>query len=54
MGLGGRVSAFLKAVYTVTSSEVKVGEEHSKSSRVTCGLRQGCMLLPLLFSLYIN
>ena len=30
MGMGGRVSAFLKAVYTDTSSEVKVGEERSK------------------------
>ena len=54
MGLGGRVSAFLKAVYTGTSSEVKVGEERSKPFRVACGLRQGCILSPLLFSLYIN
>ena len=30
MGLGGHVSAFLKAVYTGTSSEVKVGEECNK------------------------
>ena len=28
--MGGRVSAFLKVVYTGTSSEVKVGEERSK------------------------
>ena len=54
MGLGGRVSAFLKAVYTGTSSEVKVGEERSKPFRVACGLRQGCILSPLLFSLCIN
>ena len=31
MGLGGRASAFLKAVYTGTSSEVKVGKERSKA-----------------------
>ena len=30
MGLGGCVSAFLKAVYTGACSKVKVGEEHSK------------------------
>ena len=52
--MGGRVSAFLKAVYTGMSSEVKVGEERSKPFRVACGLRQGCILSPLLFSLYIN
>ena len=54
MGLGGCVSAFLKAVYTGTSSEVKVGEERSKPFRVACGQRQGCTLSPLLISLYIN
>ena len=54
MGMRGRVSAFLKAVYTGTSSEVKVGEESSKPFRVACGLRQGCILSPLLLSLYIN
>ena len=36
------------------SGEVKVGEVHSKHFRVACGLRQGCILSPLLFSLYIN
>ena len=30
MGLGGRVSAFLKAVYIGMSSELKVGKERSK------------------------
>ena len=54
MGKGGRISGFLKAVYTVPSSEVKVDKERSKPFRVTCGLRQGCILSPLLFSLYIN
>lgn len=34
--------------------EVKVGEVHSMLFRVVCGLRQGCILLPLLFSLHIN
>ena len=54
MGIGGRVTAFLKAVYADVSCEVKVGEERSKPFRVACGLRQGCNLLPLLFSLFIN
>ena len=39
-GTGRSCISFLKAVYTGTSSEVKVGEEGSKPFRVACGLRQ--------------
>ena len=53
-GTGRLCICLLKAVYTGTSSEVKVGEERSKPFRVACGLRQGYTLSPLLFSLYIN
>ena len=54
MGLGGRVSAFLKAVYTGTNSEVKVGGECSKHFRVTCSLRQGCIdsLTPAVLTIH--
>ena len=54
MGLGGRLSAFLKAVYEDVSCAVKVGERRSEPFKVTCGLRQGCIHSPLLFSLYIH
>ena len=54
MGIRGKVIDFLKAVYSDMSCEVKVGEERSEPFGVSCGLRQGCILSPLLFSLYVN
>ena len=44
----------LKAMYSDMSCEVKVGEECSEPFGVSCSLRQGCILSPLLFSLYVN
>ena len=52
MGIRGRVTTFLKAVYSDVSCEVKVGEKCSEPFGVSSGLRQGCILSPLLFSLY--
>ena len=54
MGIRGKVIDFLKAVYSDMSCVVKVGEEWSEPFGVSCGLRQGCILSPLLFSLYVN
>ena len=39
--------------YAYVSCEVKVGEEHSKPFRVACGLRQGCSLSPLLYTVQV-
>ena len=52
--MGGQALAFLKAAYSDVSCEVKVGAGHSDPFEVSRGLRQGCTLSPLLFSLFIN
>ena len=54
MGMGGQALAFLKAACSDVSCEVKVGAGRSDPFEVSCGLRQGCILSPLLFSLFIN
>ena len=54
IGLQGRLVDFLQAAYAEVCCEVKVGRDYSEPFKVTNGLRQGCILSPILFSLYIN
>ena len=44
----------MRALYDGTSCRVKVDNKQSDEFPVTSGLRQGCVMSPLLFSLYIN
>ena len=53
-GLEGRMVEFLSAAYQECKCEVKGGDMVSGSFDVMKDLRQGCVLLPVLFSLYIN
>jgi len=52
-GFGGRILSFLQAAYRSLACEVKVGEMMSDSFALSRGLRQGCVLSPLLFSVSI-
>ncbi len=54
MGLGGRLIAFMEAAYKDVKYEVRVGESMSEAFEVRARLQQGCVLSPILFSLYID
>ena len=54
LGINGRFLSFLKVLYQSSSCRVKVQDRLSEEFGVGIGLRQGCVLSPLLFSLYIN
>ena len=52
--MNGRFLRFLQALYEGSMCRVKVNGQVSDDFEVNTGLRQGCVLSPLLFSLYIN
>ena len=54
MGVSGRFLWFLKALYQDNSCRVGVGDKLSEEFVMNTGLRWGCVLSSLLFSLDIN
>lgn len=54
MGISFKFVNMVEAVYRNTKSAVWTGEELSDYFNTESGVKQGCLLSPLLFSLYIN
>ena len=52
LGVNGKFSSYLKALYQDSSCRVRVQDRLSKEFGVDMGLRQDCVLSPLLFSLW--
>ena len=53
-GIGGRLLRGVKSLYVGSKACVRVGNEVSEWFPVRVGLRQGCVMLLWLFSLYID
>ena len=54
VGVNSRFLRFLQALYEGSACRVEVNGQISEEFEVNTGLCQGCVLSPLLFSLYIN
>ena len=52
--LSGKLFNSIKSLYSSIFSCVRVNKLHTDWFDVKCGLRQGCILSPILFNLYIN
>ena len=53
-GVDARAVALLRALYKDMRGEVKVGQATSAPFAINTGVRQGCILSPLLFAVYLD
>lgn len=54
IGISGKMFSAIKSLYLSVRSCVRVNSYKTDWFDVQCGLRQGCVLSPLLFNLFIN
>ena len=54
LGLSGKMLSALKAIYHDVQCSVRLNGVYTEWFQVTGGLKQGCLLSPLLFNLYVN
>ena len=50
----GKTYAFLHRLYEASTLRIRIGDSLSEPIRLQRGLRQGCPLSPILFSIFIN
>ena len=53
-GVRGKLWRVVQSMYRVVQSAVLVGEEQTEWFDLSTGVRQGCVMSPILFSLFVN
>ena len=53
-GVRGKIWRVIKGMYGIVQSAVLVGEEQTEMFDLLTGVRQGCVMSPILFSFFIN
>ncbi len=53
-GVGGKLLSALKSFYEEASAGVKISGETSEHFEIKVGLRQGCVMSPWLFNIYMT
>ncbi len=53
-GVGGKLLSAIKSFYEEASACVKISGETSEPFEIKVGLRQGCVMSPWLFNIYMD
>ena len=54
VGINGRVLEIIKTIYAEDQACVKIGNKCSAPFRTNMGVRQGCVLSPILFNIFLS